>query len=66
MKLHELTETMWQKDIFFAKCLNKIWMNVPDPGSVEYVVLQQCELKVPCTHPKYPKHAMHVYVQNKY
>ena len=41
-------------------------MSVPDPGSVEDVLLQQCELKVPCTHPKYPKHAMHVYAQNKY
>ena len=41
-------------------------MSVPGAGSVEDVLLQQCELKVPCTHPKYPKHAMHVYAQNKY
>ena len=66
MKLHELTQTMWQKDSFFTKCLNKICMSVPDVGSVEDVLLQQCEVKVECTHPKYPKNARHVFAQNKY
>ena len=53
MKLHELTQTMQQKDSFFTKCLNKIHMTVPDVGSVEDVLLQQCEVKVECTYPKY-------------
>ena len=66
MKLHELTRTMQQKDLFFAKCLNKIHMSVPDVGSVEDVLLQQHEVKVECTYPKYPKNAMHVFAQNKY
>ena len=55
MKLHELTQTMQQKDLFFTKCLNKICMSVPDVGSVEDVLLQQHEVKVECTHPKYLK-----------
>ena len=66
MKLHELTQTMWQKDSFFAKCLNKIHMTVPDIGSVEDVLLQQCEVKVEHTQPKYMRNAMHVFAQNKY
>ena len=41
-------------------------MSVPDPSSVEDVLLQQHQVKVPCTHPKYPKNAMHVFAQNKY
>ena len=41
-------------------------MSVPDVGSVEDVLLQQCEVKVEHTHPKYPKNAMHVFAQNKY
>ena len=41
-------------------------MTVPDVGSVEDVLLQQCEVKVECTHPKYLRNAMHVFAQNKY
>ena len=41
-------------------------MSVPDVGSVEDVLLHQCEVKVQHTDPKYPKNAMHVFVQNKY
>ena len=37
-----------------------------DVGSVEDVLLQQCEVNVECTHPKYPKNVMHVFIQNKY
>ena len=41
-------------------------MTVPDTGSVEDVLLQQHEVKVEHTHPKYPRNAMHVFAQNKY
>ena len=41
-------------------------MTVPDVGSVEDVLLQQCEVKVEHTHPKYLRNAMHVFAQNKY
>ena len=33
MQLDELTQTMWQKDQFFAKCLNAICITVPESGS---------------------------------
>ena len=36
-------------------------MTAPDVGSVEDVLLQQHELKVECTHPKYPRNVMHVF-----
>ena len=39
---------------------------MPDVGSVEDVLLQQHEVKVERTHPKYPKNVMHVFAQNKY
>ena len=41
-------------------------MTVPDVGSVEDVLLQQCEVKVECTHSKYLRNVMHVFAQNKY
>ena len=41
-------------------------MTVPDVGSVEDVLLQQCEVKVEHTHPKYLRNVMHVFAQNKY
>ena len=50
----------------FAECLNNIRTSVPEPGSTEDLMLQQCELKVTPTDDTYPRHAMHVYVQNKY
>ena len=50
----------------FAECLNNIRTSVPEPGSTEDLMLQQCELKVTPTDDTYPRHAMHVYAQNKY
>ena len=41
-------------------------MTIPDVGSVKDVLLQQCEVKVEHTHPKYPRNVMHVFAQNKY
>ena len=41
-------------------------MSVPDVGSVEDVLLQQCKVKVKHTYPKYPKNSMHVFAKNKY
>ena len=46
IQLHELTQTMWQKDLFFAKCLNTIHTTALQPGSVEDIMLQKWELKV--------------------
>ena len=66
MQLHELTDIMQQKEMSFAECLNNIQTSVPEPGSTEDLMLQQCELKVTPADDKYPKHAMHVYAQNKY
>ena len=39
-------------------------MTVPQPGSVEDIMLQKQELKVGRNHPDYPKNAMHVYAKN--
>ena len=64
MQLHEITQTMWQKDLFFAECLNTIQMTVPQPGSVEDIMLQKWELKVGQNHSDYPKNAMHIYAKN--
>ena len=64
MQLHELTQTMRQKDQFFAKCLNAIRTSVPESGSTEDIMLQQCELRVSRDDPTYPRHAMHVYAHN--
>ena len=66
MQLHELSDIMQQKDMSFAECLNNIRTSVPEPGSTEDLMLQQCELKVTPTDDTYPRHAMHVYAQNKY
>ena len=46
MKLHELTQIMWQKDITFAECLNNIHVSVSEPGSKEDIMLQSCELQI--------------------
>ena len=40
MKLHELTEIMWQKDVHFAQNLNKIQLAVPEEGSEDNRMLQ--------------------------
>ena len=46
MKLHKLTQIMWQKDITFAECLNNICISVPQLGSKEDIMLQSCELQI--------------------
>ena len=40
MQLHELTESMRQKDVKFVNCLNKICTTVPLAGSEEDRMLQ--------------------------
>ena len=61
MQLHELTQSMRQKDMTFVNCLNKICTTVPLEGSKEDRVLQNCELKVNPNDEKYPSDAVHVY-----
>ena len=62
MQLHELTQSMRQKDIKFVKCLNKICTTVPLEGSNKDRMLQNCELKVNPNDEKYPSDALYVYV----
>ena len=64
MQLHELTQSMRQKDMKFIKCLNKIRTTVPLEGSQEDSMLQSHELKLCPNHENYPYDAMHVYAQN--
>ena len=64
MQLHELTQSMRQKDMKFIKCLNKICTTVPLAGSQEDTMLQSHELKLHPNHENYPHDAMHVYAQN--
>ena len=66
MKLHELTEIMWQKDVHFAQNLNKIGLAAQEEGSEEDRMLQGCELQVNEDHDCYPKDMTHVYAQNHY
>ena len=61
MQLHELTQSMRQKDMIFVKCLNKIHTTVPLEGSIEERMLQNCELKIDPNDEKYPSEALHVY-----
>ena len=61
MQLHELTQSMRQKDMKFVKCLNKIHTTVPLEGSNEDIMLQNCELKKNPNDEKYPSDALHVY-----
>ena len=61
IKLHELTEIMWQKDVHFAQNLNKIQLAVPQEGSEEDRMLQGCELQANEDHDCYPKDVTHVY-----
>ena len=63
MQLHELTQSMRQKDITFVNCLNKIHTTVPFESS-EDRMLQSHELKLHPNHENYPHDAMHVYAQN--
>ena len=55
MQLHELSDIMRQKDMSFAESLNNIRTSVPEPGSTEDLMLQQCELKVTPTDDHIPK-----------
>ena len=64
MQLHELTQSMRQKDMKFIKSLNKICTTVPLEGSQEDRMLQSCELKLHPNHENYPHDAMCVYAQN--
>ena len=66
MQLHELTQSMRQKDMKFVKCLNKICTTVPIQGSNEDIMLQNCELKMNPNDDKYPSDALHVYAWNAY
>ena len=64
MQLHELAQSMRQKDVKFVNCLNKIHTTVPPKGSEEGRMLQACELKLNPSNENYPHDAMHVYAQN--
>ena len=64
MQLHELMQSMRQKDMTFVNCLNKICTTVPLEGSEEDRMLQACELKLNPNNENYLHDAMHVYVQN--
>ena len=61
MQLHELTQSMQQKDMKFVNCLNRICTTVPLEGSKEDRMLQNCELKMNPNDEKYPSDAVHVY-----
>ena len=61
MQSHELTQSMRQKDMKFASCLNKICTTVSLEGSEEDRMLQACELKLNPNNENYPHDAMHVY-----
>ena len=63
MQLHELTQSMRQKDMKFVNCLNKIHTTVPLEGSEEDRMLQACELKLNPDNENYPYDVMHVYAQ---
>ena len=63
-QLHELTQSMRQKDIRFVNCLNKIHPTVPLEHSEEDRMLQSHELKLNSNHENYPHDAMHLYAQN--
>ena len=64
MQLHELTQSMRQKDMKFVNCLNKICTTVLLEGSEEDRMLQACELKPNPNNENYPCDAMHVYAKN--
>ena len=66
MELHELTQSMRQREMKFVNCLNKICTTVPPEGSEEDRMLQVCELKLNPNNKNYPCDAMHVYAQNGY
>ena len=61
MQLHELIQSMRQKDMKFVNCLNKICTTVLLEGSKEDRMLQNCELKMNPSDEKCPSGAVHVY-----
>ena len=63
MQLHELTQSMRQKDMKFINWLNKICTTVPLEGSEEDSMLQSRELKLNPNHENYPHDAMHIYAK---
>ena len=64
MQLHELTQSMRQKDMKFINCLNKIHTTVLLEGSEEDRMLQSDLLKLNPNHGNNSHDAMHVYAQN--
>ena len=64
MQLHELTQSMRQRDMKFINCLNKTCTNVPLEGSEEDRMLQSWELKLNPNNENYPHDAMYVHAQN--
>ena len=66
MQLDELTQVMRENDIGFVQCLNNIQTTVPEPGSLEDIMLQSCELNIGPDDDTYPIQAMHVYAENIY
>ena len=64
MQLHELTQSMRQKDIKFVNCLNKIHTTVPLESSEKDRMLQTCKLKLNPSNENHPHDAMHTYAQN--
>ena len=64
MQLHELTQSMRQKDMKFVNCLNKIRTTIPLEGSEVDGMLQSHELKLNPKHENYPHDTMHTCAQN--
>ena len=64
MQLHELTQSMRQKDMKFVNCVNKICITVPIEGSEEDRMLYSCELKLNPNHENYTHDVMYVYAQS--
>ena len=58
--VHELTQSMRQKDMKFVNCLNKIHTAVPLEGSEEDRMIQACKLKLNPNNENYPHDAMHI------
>ena len=60
MQLHELTQSMRQRDMKFINCLNKMHTTAPLESSEEDRMLQSCKLNLHPNHENYPHDAMHV------
>ena len=66
MQIHELTQIMRQKDMYFANALNRIRVATPDEGSDDDLMLKSRNILVDVSNESYPWEAMHVYAQNIY